>query len=273
MLKTCAVSALAAAAFAASAAAECQLDESGYPATAAGFIQTASSCLETPPAGVVYRPDLEQRLAELVNADRVEVGLKPLILRSGLIDASRLHAADMATSGYTQHRDALNRGHADRLRVVDRTLLSGMSGENIAFVPADKFDGDVAALLTALKAHPANNQNIRRDGFTHMGVGVSETETGVYLTQVFVRLEGELAAPMPASLASRERIIADFLRPGQDVYGWRLVTPEGETLAQRRGRGLTASDINQTAYLDVAVRDDVDDTVRYVRGPMLSGGQ
>lgn len=274
--QTVAAMVIAGAAFAGPAIAQdlqasaCTIADAGLPATVDRYLPAAEACLAAPPAGVSARADLEAELLTELNAARAEAGLAPLTARPALAGAARLHTIDMAARGYAAHVDPEGRDHLDRIRTLDRTGLIGAVGGNVAIA------GAAGDLLPALSAAGVDRDNVLREEFTDIGIGVTEADGRIFAVAVFARVDGELDTPLPATAQRVAAISADLDQPNaafaaipqSQVAGVRLSSADGAVLAQSQGRsiGVPAGD----AYLDVAV--DTGDGVRYLRGPATSFG-
>jgi uncharacterized protein YkwD len=95
-----------------------------------------SGCIN--PAPAVLNSAFEQRIVELVNAERASVGVPPLKLNSALSDAARYHTADLIQDNYFQH-DSYDRVNSSLVwKCTWSTRINGFYtgwsslGENIA---------------------------------------------------------------------------------------------------------------------------------------------
>lgn len=209
----------------------CDLSD-GYARDVPAFVAEAEACLAvsvTAPAEATA-----ERIAILTERLRAKAGLEPFGTRQSLDEAARAHALDMAARGYVAHEDPEGRHHLDRLRALDRTLLVGATGANVAAVPKNL---DPIAAFNALIADPINLENLTRASFTHAGVGVAEGEDAFYLVQVFAQVDGELETPLPLRLPALASVKADLLNPQFETEAWRLEAADGRPV--RRGRGTT----------------------------------
>ena len=110
------------------------------------------------------RPDLEGRMLELVNRDRVAAGLKPLVADPELTQVARRHSADMFARGYFAHNtpegiDPFERMHGAGIRF-------DTAGENLALAPT------VEVAHTGLMNSPGHRANILRPEFGRVGIGI-----------------------------------------------------------------------------------------------------
>lgn len=136
---------------------------------------------EVPPSGPnlssgrsgVQSP-LEQRVFDLVNAERARAGISPLTLSPKLVAAAQIHAQDMATLGILGH---------DLPGVAQPSLISraqfvgyryGWLGENIA----SGFT-DAQSLVNAWMNSPEHRVNILFPSLTEAGIGVGISSNGM----------------------------------------------------------------------------------------------
>jgi uncharacterized protein YkwD len=124
------------------------------------------------------RPDLEARMLELVNAERVAAGLGPVRPDPELTDVARLHSADMFARGYFSHITPEGRGPFDRMRAKNIRFLA--AGENLALARSLQLAHD------GLMDSPGHRANILRPAFGRLGVGVLDGGVrGLMVTQNF----------------------------------------------------------------------------------------
>jgi len=124
------------------------------------------------------RPDLEARLLELVNEERVSRGLQPLAADTALRRVARMHSADMFERGYFSHftpegADPFDRIRSGRIRFVT-------AGENLALAPTVRIAHD------GLMNSPGHRANILRPQFGRVGIGIMDGGVhGLMVTQNF----------------------------------------------------------------------------------------
>ncbi|MEO0982209.1 MAG: CAP domain-containing protein [Pseudomonadota bacterium] len=257
--------ALALAAFAAPASAEpaacTPLD--GYGAQSVSYADEALACLETASAA---RPDIEAGVRTLADRYRARGDSPPLAMRQSLNDAARLHALDMAARGYAAHEDLEGRGHLHRLRTLDRHLLFGAFGGNVAVVES----ANAIDAFNALISDEVNRDNLERNAFNLTGVGVAEAGGRLYVVQLFAQGDGELRQALPITLPSRAEIEAEFADAGFRPLGWRVEAADGRVLAHGRGDRLKDLDqLTEPGFLEVAVLRG--ETTYFLKGPMVDG--
>jgi uncharacterized protein YkwD len=123
-------------------------------------------------------PD-EEKILQLTNAAREKEKLEPLKLNPVLTEVARAHSANMAKKGEMNHV-------LDGKKPSDRVKEAGYDyawvGENIA-----ETDGDSPAVIfKRWMESPHHKENILRDKFTEIGIGINYSDKGeIYYTQVF----------------------------------------------------------------------------------------
>ncbi len=257
--------AFAALAFPASAVSTCELSD-GLPLDPVAFNQEVAACYSSP-TEIGKDARLEKQLIKATDAYRAtdnEIALVPL---GSLEEAARIHAMDMAARNYAGHTDKEGRGHLERVRMLDRTVLIGAAGANIAILEGQH---DADTVFEALRHDPVNATNMTRDAFTHTGIGIAKANGRTYVVQLFARVDGRLEAPMPVQVAGPADIKATFTEKGVQPVGWRLTTPEGETVARGYGASMTgALAPGQKAYLTFDMARNTQDYA--LRGPLVIG--
>lgn len=120
----------------------------------------------------------EQTMFELVNAERVQNGTKPLVWDESLAQVGRGHSKDMFARGYFSHYSPEGKDVGDRLDTAG--IAYSIAGENLAFAPS------VTRAHEGLINSPGHKRNILDPAFTKVGIGT--IDGGVYgkmFTQVF----------------------------------------------------------------------------------------
>lgn len=134
--------------------------------------------------------DLEQRLFELTNTQRLFQRVRPLIELNALSQAARRHSEDMLRRRFFAHINPDRKSAADRIKAaLDREV--SMSAENLwmrtgAVASAEKIVDEAVAQLMNSRPH---RSNILESRYTHVGVGVAVTRSEVRVTQLFARFE------------------------------------------------------------------------------------
>jgi hypothetical protein len=134
----------------------------------------------------------EASLLDRINAIRAQAGAGPLARDGSLDAAARVHSAEMASVDQLMHVSPTTGTPVDRVHAVGHD--TGEVAENVAMHTGA---AEAQQALEASDAHLANMLNPR---FTHLGVSVVRDESGVYVTEVFARIEAP-AAPEAAPVA------------------------------------------------------------------------
>jgi uncharacterized protein YkwD len=124
------------------------------------------------------RADLEERMLELVNAERASHGLGPLRPDPELAEVAREHSRDMLARGYFSHVAPEGDDAFVRMRRANVRFLT--AGENLALAPT------LAAAHQGLMNSPGHRANLLRPQFGRVGVGVLDAgKYGLMVTQKF----------------------------------------------------------------------------------------
>jgi uncharacterized protein YkwD len=114
--------------------------------------------------------DDEQRMLDLVNAERTKRDLPPLAMDATLRSLARSYALDLFARGYFSHTSKEGLSPFDRMR--NAGVIYGMAGENLALAPTLDLAHD------GLMNSPGHRANILNRGFRKVGIGV--LDGGVY---------------------------------------------------------------------------------------------
>ena len=129
-------------------------------------------------AKAAARPELEERMLEMVNAERRAAGLKPVKADPELVLVARGHSQDMLARGYFAHVSPDGEDLGRRLRRAHLSYLS--AGENLALAPT------LHGAHKGLMHSPGHRANILRPQFGRLGVGVLDAGThGLMVTQAY----------------------------------------------------------------------------------------
>jgi uncharacterized protein YkwD len=124
------------------------------------------------------RPDLEARMLELVNQERVAAGLKPLAPDSELTEVARRHSADMFARGYFAHDTPEGHDPFDLMRAANVRFVT--AGENLALAPT------VQVAHRGLMNSPGHRANILHPQFGRVGIGIMDGGIrGLMISQEF----------------------------------------------------------------------------------------
>jgi uncharacterized protein YkwD len=134
--------------------------------------------------------ELEQRLFELTNTQRLFRRVKPLVEVNELTLAARRHSEDMLRRRFFSHTNPDRKTTVDRVRAALKREVTA-SAENLwmrtgAIASAQKIVDEAVAQLMDSRLHRNNILNAR---YTHVGVGVAVTRYEVRVTQLFARFE------------------------------------------------------------------------------------
>lgn len=120
----------------------------------------------------------EKRMLELVNAERVQRGLSPLVMEARLTQVARQHSEEMLKMHYFAHDSPVLGTPFERM--VRAGIRFRVAGENLALAP------NVERAHTGLMNSPEHRENILRPEFRKVGIGaVNGGLSGVMFTQDF----------------------------------------------------------------------------------------
>ena len=124
------------------------------------------------------RPELEARMLELVNGERVAIGLRPLAADPELTQVARQHSTDMFARGYFAHVTPEGHDPFERMREANVRFLT--AGENLALAPT------LQIAHTGLMNSPGHRANILQPDFERVGIGIMDGGIhGLMVTQDF----------------------------------------------------------------------------------------
>ena len=124
------------------------------------------------------RPELEARMLDLVNGERIAAGLQPLANDPELVQVARQHSADMFARGYFAHATPEGRDPFERMREAHVPFL--IAGENLALAPT------LQIAHTGLMNSPGHRANILERNFRRVGIGIMDGGIhGLMVTQDF----------------------------------------------------------------------------------------
>lgn len=110
------------------------------------------------------RPDLEARMLDLLNQERIQRGLHPLQADPQLIQVARAHSQDMFARGYFAHFTPEGKSPFDRMdeaRVQYQT-----AGENLALAHS------LSIAHNGLMNSPGHRANILNPSYGRVGIGI-----------------------------------------------------------------------------------------------------
>ena len=158
------------------------------PALAGPYLDYATRLNESPPEGSQHRPDLEERLAQLVSAYRVEEGKEPVSPDPAFQPAARAHAADMMLNGFMGHSSSTGLSFQGRMQafVGDVTKYPSI-GENAARdtqdTPVD--NAKAAALFQQWVKSRTHRKVMVNRSFRFVSTGVIQRGDKIWAVQIF----------------------------------------------------------------------------------------
>jgi uncharacterized protein YkwD/uncharacterized membrane protein required for colicin V production len=136
-----------------------------------------------PPTGdsqLVEAEGDEAEMIDMVNRERLERGIHPLVFDPELVPVARAHSQEMLELGYFSHVSPNTGTLGDRLNSAGIQYMS--AGENLAYAP------DVQIAHRGLMQSDGHRANILETSFDRIGIGVLEAPDGtIMVTQVFAR--------------------------------------------------------------------------------------
>jgi len=128
--------------------------------------------------------DIERRVFDLINKERIKAGLTALVRNEDITRMARLHSENMAAYDFFSHSGLdgkLVGNRADAAGVKRWRLI----GENIAY---NRGYGDpTSCAVEKWMLSPGHRDNILKADWRESGIGVAVTEKGTfYFTQVFL---------------------------------------------------------------------------------------
>jgi len=128
--------------------------------------------------------NLERRAFELINQQRISIGLESLVWSDDAAKIARLHSENMATYNFFSHTGL------DGLLVNDRADSVGINkwraiGENIAYNQG--FENPVEFAVEHWMQSPKHRENLLSSRWKESGIGIAVTDSGTYyFTEVFL---------------------------------------------------------------------------------------
>ena len=124
-------------------------------------------------------PVAEKQMFDLVNDERTNVGLQPLVWDDRLVPVARAHSEEMFRLKYFSHTSPTAGSPFDRLKSAGITYTR--AGENLAYAQS------VTIAHRGLMESQGHRENILRPEFTRIGIGVINAGPyGRMFTQLFV---------------------------------------------------------------------------------------
>lgn len=124
------------------------------------------------------RPDLEQQMLQLVNAERRKRGLKALVADEPLRHVARAHSSDMMKRGYFSH--VTPEGKDPFVRMKKAGINYKKAGENLAY--ASTLEKAHRGLMNS----PSHRAAILNKSFGRVGIGIVDGgKSGLMISQEF----------------------------------------------------------------------------------------
>jgi len=121
---------------------------------------------------------VEDKILELMNAKRVEAGLKPLTIDNTLVQVARYKSDHMIQFNYFDHVTPQGTKYTNWLQAVGYTYTT--AGENIAYNTYDAVE-----LFTQWWNSPGHRANMMNSSYTKVGIGVVQGNGKFMGTQEF----------------------------------------------------------------------------------------
>jgi uncharacterized protein YkwD len=122
--------------------------------------------------------EAEEQMLVLVNKERTDRGLKPLVMDEKLQEVGRAHAKDMFEKGYFAHNNLEGLSPFDRMDKADIRYM--YAGENLALAPT------LSTAHTGLMNSEGHRRNILDGDFEKVGIAVIVSEKhGMMFAQEF----------------------------------------------------------------------------------------
>jgi uncharacterized protein YkwD len=124
------------------------------------------------------RPDLEEQMLILINAERMKRKLRALIADPSLVPVARAHSIDMFARGYFSHQTPEGLTPADRVKKARVPYM--IMGENLAL-------GQTLSIChRGLMNSPGHKANILSTAYGRVGIGIVDGGVhGLMVTQEF----------------------------------------------------------------------------------------
>ena len=126
----------------------------------------------------VVDSSLEIKMIDLVNKDRAEHALSPLIRDEELTKVARAHSRDMFVRGYFSHVTPDGKDPFERMKANDIHFIT--AGENIALAQT------ISIAQYGFMHSPGHRANILNPAFGHIGIGILDGGIfGLMISQEF----------------------------------------------------------------------------------------
>jgi len=170
---------------------------------------------------------LQQFMLDLINADRVDQGLSPVVWDDTAACAGQTHAEEMVTNNYLSHWDIEGNGpdyrytRAGGLNAVQENVYSWRQCyDDGSAVPVSDWEAVIREAQAALMESSGHRRNILNPLHTHVGIGVAYNATNgeFRVAQEFIGRYIQLdPLPKQADLGGRLRVSGQVLVPVEEV--------------------------------------------------------
>ncbi len=155
-----------------------------------------------------YLPLLEDRILELTNKNRKEAGLDALKEENTLRYIAREHSRDMIKRKFFSHYDPDGLSPGERIAIRHRRLI-GTSAENIW--NGQGYDPSRTKMLSQMimdnwMQSAGHRENILKEEYTHLGVGVAVRGKLIMATQNFAKVAAYTNDPVPGWVTRGEKL-------------------------------------------------------------------
>ncbi len=110
------------------------------------------------------KPNYENEMLQMINAERQKHGLKPLAADPEMQQVARAHSQDMFAKGFFAHDNLDGKDPFDRIRAAN--IHFGVAGENLALAQT------VEIAHVNLMNSPGHRANILNPSFGRVGIGI-----------------------------------------------------------------------------------------------------
>ena len=153
-----------------------------------------------------YDPQAEQRLLDLANHARAQIGAPPLQFDESLLAAARAHAAEMVRQGQLSHQFTGEPSLPLRLAAAS-TLHLDRAGENVAY------DSSADQAHHHLMLSPPHRENLLDAGYNVAGFGVIRSGEYFYVVEDFGHSVAALSAEQ-----TEDAIVSAVMRARQAAH-------------------------------------------------------
>jgi len=119
----------------------------------------------------------EKQLADLINRERIERGLQPLIIDSDLVKWSKIKSQDMVKNNYFAHEAPDYGKAAEMLR--NAGVVFRYVGENLGKAST------VTNVHNGFMKSSVHKAAILHKGYSHVGIGIFSKGPTIFVTEIF----------------------------------------------------------------------------------------